>query len=102
MITRRFGKDFTSEGGALTLPPEAVTDKGAESGTHTLTHPDGWAITGKIHEDYFVWVNDFQATHPELGRVWGDFESEVYATSKKAFDDFWKHHQPYAWDYGDI
>lgn len=78
-----------------------MTDGGHESGTHSRTHDDGWTITGEIHEDYYVWVNDFEATHPTLGRVWGNFEGEVKATSKAAFDHFWKHHEPEAWDYYD-
>ena len=102
MITRTFGKDFNSDGGALTLNVSEVTDTDAESGTHTRVHDDGWVITGEIHEDYYVWVNDFVAIHPKLGKVWGDFEHEVYATSKAAYDDFYVKHPPEAWDYGDI
>lgn len=79
-----------------------VTDSGAEDGTHTKTHADGWTITGEIHEDYYVWVNDFRATHPELGTVEGNFEHEVKASSEEAFAHFWKHHEPVAWDYHDI
>ncbi len=102
MITRKFGKHFNSSGGALTLNVSEVTDGGEESGTHTKTHDDGWTITGKIHEDYFIWVNEFEAVHPTLGKVWGDFEKKVLATSKKAYDDFHANHKPEAWDYGDI
>lgn len=102
MIVKEFGKDFHSNGGALTLRQSEVTDTEAESGTHTRTHESGWTITGKIYEDYYVWVNDFIATHPELGRVEGNFEHEVRATSEKAFRHFWKHHEPEAWDYMDI
>lgn len=101
-VIKRFGKDFDSPGGALTLDPTQVTDTDAESGTHTKTHHSGWTITGEIHEDYYVWVNEFTATHPELGTVEGNFEEEVRATSNEAFAHFWKHHQPEAWDYGEI
>lgn len=95
-------KHFHSVRGALTLSPSAVTDSGAESGTHTRTNASGWTITGEIHEDYYVWVNDFRATHPKYGRVWGNFESEVHADSEEGFAHFWKHHTPEDWDYGDI
>ena len=101
-VIKKFGQDFASDGGALTLDPSQVTDTNTESGTHTRTHDSGWTITGELHEDYYVWVNDFTATHPELGRVEGDFEDEVKATSEEAFDHFWKHHQPSAWDYQDV
>lgn len=102
MITKRIGTDFTSRGGALTLPVSAVSDKDVSGGTHSRTHDSGWTISGEVHEDYFVWVNAFEASHPTLGRVWGDFESEVFADSEEAFADFWRHHEPEDWDYGDI
>ena len=102
-VIKRFGQDFKSEGGALTLDNSAVTDNDmASSGTHSRTHDSGWTITGELHEDYYVWVNDFTATHPELGRVEGNFEGEVMATSEEAFAHFWKNHEPTAWDYMDI
>ena len=69
---------------------------------NSRTHEDGWTITGKIHNDYYTWVNEFEAKHPEYGKVWGDFESEVYATSEKAFEHFYANHKPEAWDYRDI
>lgn len=103
MITKKFGVDFHSRGGALTLGrSEVCEDKTQEHGTHTRTHPDGWAITGELHEDWFVWVNDFEAHHPQYGRVWGNFEKEVYADSEEGFQHFYTHHQPNAWDYWDI
>lgn len=102
MITKKFGTDFHSSGGALTLSPTAVTDSGASGGTHTRTHDSGWTITGEIHEDYYEWVNDFEATHPTFGKVWGNFEGEVHADSEEGFAHFWKNHEPEAWDYMDI
>ena len=90
-LIREFGKHFFSSGGALTLTPEEIGK-----------HKDGWTITGEIKEDYFEWVNEFEATHPKLGRVYGNFEDKVYATSLKAFNDFYEKHTPSAWDYGDI
>lgn len=102
VIKKEFGKDFNSEGGALTLSTSEVTDGEEESGTHQKTHKDGWTIKGEIHEDYFVWVNYFEASHPEYGRVWGDFESIVYADSEEGFKDFYEKHTPEAWDYQDI
>ena len=103
MIVKKFGVDFHSKGGALTLPQSSVTESQREyGGTHTRTHPSGWTITGELHEDYFVWVNEFLATHPTFGTIKGDFEHEVTADSEEAFADFWKHHEPKAWDYMDI
>lgn len=66
------------------------------------THPSGWTIVGEVHEDYFEWVNEFEASHPDFGRVWGDFEEEVFADSQEAYDHFFAHHPPHEWDYWDI
>ena len=62
----------------------------------------GWTIKGDVHEDYFEWVNEFEAFHPDFGRVWGDFENEVYADSEEAFEHFYENHPPEYWDYWDI
>lgn len=76
---------------ALTLDPE---DLG--------THKDGWTIVGEVVTDYYSWVNEFEATHPVYGRVYGNFEYEVYADSEEGFAHFWEHHRPCEWDYWDI
>ena len=102
MIVKKFGVDFTSTG-ALTLDPSAVSSSGAQCGTHTLYHDrTRWTITGIISGDYYVWVNSFEAHHPKHGKVWGDFESEVYSDSEEGFADFYKNHPPKAWDKWDI
>lgn len=98
MITKTFGKDFNSGGGALTLPSESVGKRG-----HVWRiHPSGWSIRGEIVEDWSSWVNEFEAVHPVFGKVWGNFESEVSASSENAFENFWHHHCPEDWDYRDI
>ena len=76
---------------ALTLSPSDIG-----------VNESGWTIEGQIHEDYFEWVNEFEATHPDFGRVWGDFEDVVYADSEKAFEHFYENHSPSSWDYYDI
>ena len=102
-VVKRFGIDFDSEGGALTLGGEEVTDQAsATPGTYTRTHQDGWVITGVLKEDYYEWVNDFSAFHPELGWVVGNFEDSVIASSEAAFVNFYENHTPNAWDYYDI
>lgn len=81
---------------------------GAHHGARTLSpsdlgeNPSGWTITGVVCEDYFEWVNYFEATHPTLGWVRGDYEDVVEAKSKKAYAHFIEHHPPYEWDYWDI
>lgn len=102
MIEKRFGVDFFSSGGALTLGVNEVSELDVESGYHVRKHESNWTIEGYVMEDYFVWVNEFKAQHPSLGKVWGDFEGSVFASSERAFKHFMKHHHPSAWDYGDI
>jgi hypothetical protein len=104
MITKTFGIDFNSSGGALTLTPSEVTNSEHYSYNqeYEMTHPDGWTIKGVIWEDYYTWVNAFEAVHPIFGKVWGDFEKEVFADTEEGFNDFYSKHTPEAWDYGDI
>lgn len=103
MITKVFGKDFFSSGGALTLPPESITDdKMVTKGHWSKKHKSGWTISGEMHEDYYRWVNEFNAQHPELGSVWGNFEFKVFATTEEAYQNFLANHPPEDWDYRDI
>lgn len=62
----------------------------------------GWTINATISEDYYRWINDFDAFHPVHGRVAGNFESIVRASSEKAYEQFIKDHPYEEWDYGDI
>ena len=64
---------------------------------------DGWVITGEIYKDYYEWVNEFEAH--KIGTdefVKGDFETEVIASSKEAYDEFVSKFPPDDWDYWDI
>jgi hypothetical protein len=92
------------DGMAITLKPEEVSAAKHFDRTEfsTRTHDDGWTISGEIHEDYVLWVNDFEATHPVYGMVRGNFEEEVFATSARAFKHFYERHTPEIWDYHDI
>lgn len=108
LIIKRFNIDFKSEFGALTLDPWEVRGDKVGVGEYgksifKKTHADdGWTIEGVVSEDYYEWVNYFRASHTELGKVWGDFESTVYASSEEGFKDFYSKHTPTAWDYQDI
>lgn len=105
IVTKKFGIDFDSEGSALTLNPCEVCDTFPIVDYKEVlerTHDDGWTISGIVHEDYWEWVKEFEAYHPKYGRVWGNFEHEVYADSEEGFQHFYKHHEPKDWDYGDI
>ena len=76
---------------AYTLRPEDVGK-----------HENGWELKAIIHEDYYEWVNYFEAFHPIHGKVWGDFESEVQADSYTAIGNFLDNFEPHEWDYADI
>lgn len=89
MIKKLFEDEFKSM--ARTLHPDDVG-----------TNDSGWIVKAEIHEDYFEWVNYFEAFHEDYGIVWGDFEDEVYASSEEAFNHFVKNHEPSVWDYWDI
>ncbi len=102
MIEKRFGVDFHSEGGALTLPESAVSTDEFREGISSRLHESGWLISGVVKLDYYSWVNQFVAIHADHGVICGDFESVVYATSEQAFSDFMSKHEPEAWDYNDI
>jgi hypothetical protein len=101
MVTKKYGIDFNSYGGALTLPVSAVSKGNPTRGTHELTHESGWTIRGEVNEECYTWVNKFEATHKTFGKVSGNFEDIVIADSEEAFLNFWENHKPEAWDYGD-
>lgn len=66
------------------------------------THNNGWTINGEVHEDYYTWVNEFEAVHLIFGRVWGNFEYTVYADTREGYSDFVNHFPVSYWDYWDI
>lgn len=104
MITKKYWIDFKSFGGALTLEPAEVSESeyALVWVLQERTHPDGWTIKGIVYEDYYWWVNDFEATHPDYWKVWGNFEKEVYADSEEGYNHFYKSHKPLERDYMDI
>ena len=87
-----FQKEYNITGhDAHTLEPKCI---GANE--------SGWTIKGEVHEDYYEWVNEFEAVHPTYGKVWGNFESVVYADTEEGFNHFIENHPPTEWDYWDI
>lgn len=62
----------------------------------------GWLIRADVHEDYYKWVNYFEAFHMDYGVVYGDFEEGVYASTEEALEQFFKDHPFEDWDYWDI
>lgn len=100
--TETFEPSFVHQAHTL-CPTEVFGPKHTrETGEHQYTHKDGWTIKGSITEDWYYWVNKFEATHPKLGWVRGDFETVVAAKSRKAYLDFVSKHPPSLWDYHDI
>lgn len=103
-LQKQYHRKFKIQGSdARTLPVEYVSDGESFIGkNYQRTHDSGWTISGKVIEDRYLWVNEFQASHPVFGFVSGDFEKEIVASSKEAFDHFAKNHPYEEWDYGDI
>lgn len=99
MITKVFELDFEHQ--ARTLNWEEVSDVEVV-GIFEKTHPSGWTIRGRISEDYYYWVNEFEAVHPLYGKVFGDFENVVYHDSEEGYEHFYNNHTPEHWDYQDI
>ena len=98
-----YSVQFKDDSMAHTLNAEEVCENhGGKTGDSQRLHADGWLIAGHVKEDYYYWVNDFKASHPTFGRVWGNFEVEVFADSKEAYDAFVASHGPQTWDYWDI
>lgn len=90
---------------AYTLSPSEVAEDNYtvnDGVTYTRTHSDGWTISGEITEDWYEWVNDFEATKDDGSFVKGNFEYEITASSIEAVKDFLKNHTPSYWDYWDI
>ena len=92
---------------AYTLDPQEVKEDAKYEDAnndkiHSRTHADGWTIKGVISEDYYMWVNDFEATKEDGSFVRGNFEDKIEASSVEALKDFLKNHTPSFWDYWDI
>jgi hypothetical protein len=100
MFEKKFEMSFGSE--ARTLNTDEVNAAEEVCGHSSRTHEDGWTISGVVVEDYYYWVNVFEASHPVLGRVWGDFETIVCADSEEGYNAFVSAHGPEHWDYYDI
>lgn len=61
-----------------------------------------WTIIGNCIEDWFYWIDDFEAHHPTHGIIFGSFNKNVYAESKECFENFVSSHHYEEWDAGDI
>ena len=62
-----------------------------------------YTVYGKIHEDYYEWVNFFVCVSADgKNYIVGDFEDVVYFSSKKFYNDFINEYPVEVWDYFDI
>lgn len=62
----------------------------------------GWTIIGKILQDWLIWVETFEAHHPEHGLIFGSFDNKVYADSKDCYENFVSSHKYVEWNADDI
>lgn len=102
VYSEKFTKGFGSQAITLTYRYLLGGECDTSSGKFSKTHDNGWTIKGTVVEDYYRWINEFEATHPKLGKVWGNFESEVFFTSKEGYKDFSEKFPVERWDYRDI
>lgn len=108
MFTKKLGVDYLVgyplfKTQAITLNPEYVLPgHDEETGTFTHVHLNGWIVTGEIVEDYYHWVNNFEAFHPYYGWVKGNFEDEIQCDTEEGFLKFMEEFPPNEWDYYDI
>ncbi len=107
MLVKKIGVDYLVgqmfDFMAVTLShTDVYAGSGEYVGFSERQHADGWLIKGDVCEDYYLWVNKFDAVHEVFGRVWGNFEVCVYADSEEGYQDFLKHHPYHVWDYYDI
>lgn len=109
MFEKKYVLNFSSQ--ARTLSPEKILgdkfnvlecNSNYSSPEFLVIHENGWTISGTVSEDYYVWINEFHASHPIFGSVGGDFEDFIYASSEEAFENFLEHYPYDEWDYYDI
>lgn len=67
---------------------------------------DGWKITGPVDDSEIYresYVPVFVADHPKYGKVYGNWEDEVFSETEEGFDDLYDKHTPSVeFDYYDI
>lgn len=68
----------------------------------TRIHSNGWTITGNMSNDYYSWVEKFEAIHPTFGKIVGVVDDKIYATSEEGYEDFIKNHPITGMDLDDI
>ena len=98
------------DGDAWTLGPDCVSifddtkqDWSQDNNNiSTRVHDNGWTITGQIQEDYYSWVLEFVAFHPQYGMVWGNIDQEILATSEEAWLMFSREFPAEPFDFGCI
>lgn len=64
-------------------------------------HKDGWIIVGIMENDWYSWVIDFHAFHPDFGDVWR-VKNHIFADSKLGYENFIKNHPLEIFDLHDI
>lgn len=81
---------------------EAITLKTEEYCQETdFRRVNGWSMLGRVHEDYFYWIEEFVA-FKGLDMVFGNFLDKVFCTSLDELEDFLKNFEVERWDFDDI
>lgn len=89
---------------AITLPVHCLDETYSENVVYgEIKQELLYTVYGKIHEDYYEWVNFFVCVSADgKNYIVGDFEDVVYFSSKKFYNDFINEYPVEVWDYFDI
>ena len=80
---------------------DAITIKTEEQAQTDYRIKNGWSMLGKVHEDYFYWIEEFTA-FKDLDIVFGNFLEKVFCSSLEALEDFLENFEVERWDFADI
>lgn len=82
------------------------TDPDYERGhLYVKTHDNGWTVSAEIQADYYTWISNLTAEHPEYGTVQMNGADQIFtASSMQAYDQFDSAFGKWfqQWDYQDI
>lgn len=89
---------------AITLPTHCLDETYDENVVYgEIKQELLYTVYGKIHEDYYEWVNFFVCVSADgKNYIVGDFEDVVYFSAKKFYNDFIEEYPVEVWDYLDI
>lgn len=98
---REKGARFVTDGpqvgsyGVPVFEAKNLDENGYDAATGWTIHGEPVNFDGDLYEDAFT---VFEASHPEHGRVWGDLGHRIFATSRRAYEEFFRYYHMTEWD----